>query len=165
MVRALGCLALCCAMFARAEAEPAGKLDKQPARNDRRIVTGRHRPPAAVPSLGSQTAPVTIEFFCNFGDGTKSAQVDRLLTQLQERHPRRLRILYRLVGSGKQSIGLGIREVRRRGVHTGDDPRHSAGQLPPHLWFGTGVADGLAPSGRSGLRGVDANENEPIAHG
>ena len=102
MVRALGSLALCCAMLARVEAEPAGKPEK-PVKSERRIVTVLHRPPAAVPSLGSQTAPVTIEFFCNFGDGTKSAQVDRLLTQLHERHPRRLRILYRLVGSGKQS--------------------------------------------------------------
>ena len=99
LLRAVSLVAvLCGAMVAQASAEPpAGKA------RSRQIVTVLHRPPAAVPSLGSQTAPVTIEFFCNFGDGTKSAQVDRLLTQLYERHPRRLRILYRLVGSGKQS--------------------------------------------------------------
>jgi protein-disulfide isomerase len=99
VVRCLTLAALACAMVAQpvAEGEPAAK------KKSRQIVTVLHRPPASVPSLGSQAAPVTIEFFCNFGDGTKSAQVDRLLTQLYERHPRRLRILYRLVGSGKQS--------------------------------------------------------------
>lgn len=98
MVRVLTLGALCCAIAAPAAAAPPAGTAK-----GRQIVTVLHRPPASVPSLGSQTAPVTIEFFCNFGDGTKSAQVDRLLTQLYERHPRRLRILYRLVGSGKQS--------------------------------------------------------------
>lgn len=96
-MRALGCLALCAAGAAAAHGEPRAD------RKSHQIVTVLHRPPAEVPSLGSQTAPVTIEFFCNFGDGTKTAQVDRLLTQLYERHPRRVRILYRLVGSGKQS--------------------------------------------------------------
>jgi protein-disulfide isomerase len=102
LARALGCLALCGAMSLPAAAEPE-KSEKASEKKSHQIVTVLHRPPATVPSVGSQTAPVTIEFFCNFGDGTKSAQVDRLLTQLYERHPRRLRILYRLVGSGKQS--------------------------------------------------------------
>jgi len=96
VVRRLTLAVLCCALVAPPARADSGKKGRQ-------IVTVIHRPPAQVPSVGSQTAPVTIEFFCNFGDGTKSAQVDRLLTQLYERHPRRLRILYRLVGSGKQS--------------------------------------------------------------
>jgi len=100
LVRALGLFALCGALAAPAAAQPA---PAKTSKKSRQIVTVLHRPPAEVPSLGSQTAPVTIEFFANFGDGTKSAQVDRLLTQLYERHPRRLRVLYRLVGSGKQS--------------------------------------------------------------
>jgi len=99
VVRLLTLAALAGAMVPPASAEPSPPAGKK----SHQIVTVLHQPPASVPSLGSQTAPVTIEFFCNFGDGTKSAQVDRLLTQLYERHPRRLRILYRLVGSGKQS--------------------------------------------------------------
>ena len=102
--RALAVAALWGALAAPAAAQPpdpAAPAAKK--KKSRQIVTVLHQPPAQVPSLGSQTAPVTIEFFCNFGDGTKSAQVDRLLSQLYERHPRRLRVLYRLVGSGKQS--------------------------------------------------------------
>jgi protein-disulfide isomerase len=68
----------------------------------RKIVTVVHNPPAEVPSVGSQNAAVTIEFFVNLGDG-RTASVDRLLLTLHERHPHRLRILYRLVAQGEQS--------------------------------------------------------------
>jgi len=67
------------------------------------IVTVVHSPPDRVPSLGPRNAPVTIEFFADLGDGSASALVHSLLVRLLERHPRRLRILYRLVTSGEQS--------------------------------------------------------------
>ncbi|HWM84708.1 MAG TPA: thioredoxin domain-containing protein [Kofleriaceae bacterium] len=68
-----------------------------------KIVTVVHSPPDQVPSLGPRNAPVTIEFFANLGDGSASGLVHSLLTKLLERHPRRLRILYRLVSGGEQS--------------------------------------------------------------
>ncbi len=68
-----------------------------------RIVTVVHSPPDRVPSLGPRNAPVTIEFFANLGDGSASGAVHALLVKLLDRHPRRLRILYRLVSGGEQS--------------------------------------------------------------
>ncbi|HUS67552.1 MAG TPA: thioredoxin domain-containing protein [Kofleriaceae bacterium] len=66
-------------------------------------MTVTHDPPAEVPSLGPRVAPVTIEFFANLGDGSATYHLHKLLVELQERHPRRLRVLYRLVGSGETS--------------------------------------------------------------
>jgi len=68
-----------------------------------KIVTVVHSPPDQVPSLGPRNAPVTIEFFADLGDGSSSGVVHSLLVKLLERHPRRVRILYRLVTSGEQS--------------------------------------------------------------
>ncbi len=74
-----------------------------PARPRDQIVTVVHSPPDQVPSLGPRNAPVTIEFFADLGDGSSSGVVHSLLLKLLERHPRRLRIVYRLVTSGEQS--------------------------------------------------------------
>lgn len=82
-----------------AAGEPAG----DPPRSQ--IVRVVHNPPAELPSIGPRHAPVTIEFFCNLGDGAQSGRVHQLLLELAERHPRRLRILYRLVTSNTQSNG------------------------------------------------------------
>jgi len=62
-----------------------------------------HNPPGQVPSIGPKHAPVTIEFFADLGDRSSSGNLHSLLLKLVERHPRRLRVLYRLVASGEQS--------------------------------------------------------------
>lgn len=90
-------LALLAALITSAPAQPGG------VRARPEIVTVVHDPPGSVPILGPRLAPVTIEFFCNLGDGTGSAQVYRLLTELSQRHPRRVRVLFRLVSSGERS--------------------------------------------------------------
>jgi protein-disulfide isomerase len=83
---------------------PPAQAPKQKAELQRgKIVTVLHSPPDHVPSLGPRNAPVTIEFFANLGDGSASGAVHALLVKLLERHPRRLRILYRLVSGGEQS--------------------------------------------------------------
>jgi protein-disulfide isomerase len=83
----------------------APEVRGQSPRADHRgqIVTVIHSPPDQVPSLGPRNAPVTIEFFCNLGDGSASGMVHSLLLKLLDRHPRRLRVLYRLVSGGEQS--------------------------------------------------------------
>lgn len=68
-----------------------------------RIVTLEHRPRGEVPILGPRHAPVTIEFFCNFGDGIATARMYQQLVELSERHPQRLRIVFRMVGAGELS--------------------------------------------------------------
>jgi protein-disulfide isomerase len=77
-------------------------LHAEPAQRQQ-IVTVVHSPPDQVPSLGPRNAPVTIEFFADLGDGSSSGLVHANLVKLLERHPRRVRILYRLVTSGEQS--------------------------------------------------------------
>jgi protein-disulfide isomerase len=86
------------AMVDRAAAQPAAPRGK--------IVTVVHSPPDHVPSLGPRNAPVTIEFFADLGDGSASGMVHSLLVKLLERHPRRLRIVYRLVTSGQSNAHL-----------------------------------------------------------
>jgi protein-disulfide isomerase len=90
------CLFAILCLPARASAQPA-----EP--EQQRIVTVVHSPPDRVPSLGPRNAPVTIEFFANLGDGSASGLVHSLLVKLLERHPRRVRVLYRLVSGGEQS--------------------------------------------------------------
>jgi Thioredoxin len=64
------------------------------------IATVRHRPTSAHPALGPALAPVTIEFFAKPDDRT-TATLHRQLALLQQRHPRRVRIVYRIVGPGR----------------------------------------------------------------
>ena len=98
VVAGAAALTLLAALVTSAPAQPGPGVRARPE-----IVTVVHDPPGVVPVLGPRLAPVTIEFFCNLGDGTASAQVYRLLTQLHQRHPRRLRVLFRLVSSGERS--------------------------------------------------------------
>jgi protein-disulfide isomerase len=54
--------------------------------------------PAAedTPARGPRTAPVVVDFFCNFASAS-CAVVDKMLGQLGERHPDGLRVVYRPV--------------------------------------------------------------------
>ena len=98
MVRALAILAALTGLTALPGA--SGAEPPPPRSQITRVV---HRPQADLPSIGPRHAPVTIEFFANLGDGATTASVHRLLMQLHERHPRRLRIVYRLISMGEQS--------------------------------------------------------------
>jgi protein-disulfide isomerase len=64
------------------------------------LATVRHRPMGEHPALGPLLAPVTIDFFAKPDDRT-TATLHRQLITLQQRHPRRVRIVYRLVGPGR----------------------------------------------------------------
>lgn len=64
------------------------------------IATIRHRPIGLHPAIGPALAPVTIDFFANPGDRS-TATLHRYLMALQQRHPRRVRIIYRLVAAGR----------------------------------------------------------------
>jgi protein-disulfide isomerase len=54
------------------------------------------RPLADLPIRGPRDAPVTVEFFCTYTQ-SQCAYIDDLLRQLVERHPTRLRVIYRQV--------------------------------------------------------------------
>lgn len=76
-------------------AQPAPAAAPRP---QMRVV--RHRAMGPHPARGPRLAPVTIDFFVNPGDrATRS--IHRQLVVLQRRHPRGLRIVYRLVAPGR----------------------------------------------------------------
>lgn len=84
-----------------ADARPA---QAAPARTEAaprpQIHVVRHRAIGPHPVRGPRLAPVTIDFFVNPGDrATRS--IHRQLAILHRRHPRRLRIVYRLVAPGR----------------------------------------------------------------
>ncbi|HEY0480613.1 MAG TPA: hypothetical protein VGD37_24015 [Kofleriaceae bacterium] len=58
-----------------------------------------HRDPSSAPSRGPSSALVTIEVFFVPGPSMPSVAL-RLLQQLQERHPARVRLIYRILKSG-----------------------------------------------------------------
>lgn len=79
--------ALICALLpaSSGRADPEGK-----------IVKVEHQPPLDVPTLGPRLAPVTIEYFMDPAEGSSWSYSERL-EQLAERHPQRLRVIYRIV--------------------------------------------------------------------
>lgn len=80
-------------MVATLLALPAG-ADELQGRSQSRVVV--HAPPGEVPMIGPRLAPVTIELFVNLGQHRELRDIQRRLMTLAERHPQRLRILYRL---------------------------------------------------------------------
>lgn len=95
----LSVVVACCAAALPARADDAAATRADP------IAWVEHRPPGTHPVLGPLTAPVTIDFYANLGDGAYTPTVHYLLTELAERHPTRLRIVYRLVNRGPRSSG------------------------------------------------------------
>ena len=83
-----------------AASKAAGKRKAKPAG---KIVKVEHSPPAQAPILGPRLAPVTIDFFMDPRE-RMSQQIDRMLRQLAERHPKRLRVVYRIVSKQRQSV-------------------------------------------------------------
>jgi len=66
------------------------------------VVRVEHRDPSALPSRGAANALVTIEVFFAPGANSRSPGY-RMLEQFQERHPSRVRLVYRIVKSGNQT--------------------------------------------------------------
>ncbi len=60
---------------------------------------------SALPTIGPANAPVTIEYFLNLSN-TLSGRIHRSLVELAKRHPRRLRVVYRLTETREQSTNL-----------------------------------------------------------
>ncbi len=95
-------LAAACAVTALVGAT-ARADDAAGTRGRGRIVKVDHQPPGDAPSLGPRYAPVTIEFFCDLSD-RRSITLEELLSELAQRHPERLRVVYRLVSKRPRSI-------------------------------------------------------------
>jgi protein-disulfide isomerase len=80
-----------------ARAEPGPPAPTASPGPRQHVVGIEHDPPGEAPVAGPRYAPVTIEFFCDPGDGNRSARMHQLLLELREQHPRRVRVVYRLV--------------------------------------------------------------------
>jgi protein-disulfide isomerase len=72
-----------------ATASPAGRSER---------VEVEAATASALPVLGPRHAPVTMELFADPGDGFLTSQFHVFLRDLARRHPRRLRVVYRLTG-------------------------------------------------------------------
>lgn len=70
------------------------------------IVKIEHEPPLESPTLGPRLAPVTIEFFMDPSEH-HSRRYDRMIQELAERHPTRLRVIYRIVSRRGRSSWQG----------------------------------------------------------
>jgi predicted DsbA family dithiol-disulfide isomerase len=90
----LGGLLLTLVLIATASAEPA-------PRNN--VVRVEHRPADHNPGLGPTTAPVTAELFFVPGQ-VESNRAYRRLVELQSRHPRRLRVVFRVITRQAQVV-------------------------------------------------------------
>ena len=62
-------------------------------------VRVEHAPANDLPSIGPSHAPVTVELFIN-PSNRHARSLHQLLLQLAERHPKRLRIVYRIAAQG-----------------------------------------------------------------
>ncbi len=66
-------------------------------------VTIDHEAVGELPSVGPRYAPVTIDYIVNLS-AHRGTKVHSALLELAERHPRRLRIVYRLVVGGGETM-------------------------------------------------------------
>jgi hypothetical protein len=89
-----GAFAACC--VAVAMAAPAGADPRRAPGHAERV---EYRDPATAPMRGPANAPVTVEVFFVPGPNMPTGAL-RLLQQLQDRHPRRIRLVYRILKSG-----------------------------------------------------------------
>ncbi len=64
-----------------------------------------YKPHGKHPTMGPDDAPVTLEFFLHLGDA-HSRRANELVSQLAVRHPKRLRVIYRLTEKSKRSSSL-----------------------------------------------------------
>jgi hypothetical protein len=80
---------------------PAGAAP--PGREPGQVVRVEHRDPDTVPSRGPASAPVTIEYFFLPTTNTQSRlQPYRMIEKLQQSHPARIRVIYRIVRRNAQ---------------------------------------------------------------
>ncbi len=92
------------------EAEPG------PAPAGDHTVIVAHRPRSESPIYGPRLAPVTIDFFCELQNHYSMRPIYEALLQLQSRHPRRLRIIFRLVdGRGRTYLSEAALEAFAQG--------------------------------------------------
>ncbi|WP_428264185.1 DsbA family protein [Haliangium sp.] len=95
------------------------------------ITTVSHRPLDRHPTRGQRLAPVTMDFFFNPGDRS-SAQIRRHLDALQARHPRRLRVVYRVVAAERDhALAVATMEAHAQGRFDDFLDQVLAARVPP----------------------------------
>ena len=85
-----------------AAAQPATSAPAPAGSPGGEVIRVEHRDPSALPSRGPLHALVTIEVFFTPGQSSR-VQAYRNLERLQEHHPSRIRLVYRIVKSGGQT--------------------------------------------------------------
>jgi protein-disulfide isomerase len=97
---------------ALAAAAGADELERRP---QSQVVV--HAPPGPMPIHGPRLAPVTIELFVNLDQHREARDIHRRLMTLAERHPRRLRVVYRLEAQrGRTRLAEAALEAFAQGV-------------------------------------------------
>jgi predicted DsbA family dithiol-disulfide isomerase len=75
-----------------------------------------HRDPRAAPSRGPAHAPVTVELFFVPGKDDSTRRASALLEQLWRAHPRRIRVIYRvMMSSGAMLLPAAVLEAQAEG--------------------------------------------------
>jgi len=99
-------VAACCALLAPAVA-PA-----QPGS----VVRVEHRDPVTAPTRGPATAPVQIELFFVPRTNLQAAVVGlRALERLQDKHPARIRLVYRILKGSQPMLSIATLEAHAQG--------------------------------------------------
>ncbi len=83
----------------------ADPLDAPSPDDAKHIRLLEHQPSGPYPAVGSDSAPVTFEYFFNIGNARSFGQLN-LLKTLAARHPKRLRIIYRITDNRERSGSL-----------------------------------------------------------
>ena len=107
MLRLLLFSIVCCASLGNSRAlaqSLPGELEYESVENNH-VHLLEHSPESQHPTIGSEAAPVTFEFFLTVGNN-RSASAHRTLLKLAHRHPKRLRIIYRLTDTSERSSKL-----------------------------------------------------------
>lgn len=93
-----------------------GPARAQPRREPGQVVRVEHRDPDTVPSRGPASAPVTVEFFFLPNTNAQARLPSyKQIQRLQESHPNRIRVVYRLVKRSQHQLSNALLEAHAQG--------------------------------------------------
>jgi protein-disulfide isomerase len=129
------------------------------------VVRVEHRDPSAVPSLGSAKAPVTVELFFIPGPLSRGSWY-RALEELQERHPTKIRLVYRvLVGAGQTRVPFVALEAAAEGRYAEFmDKLHETLTSKPTNLSDAQLAEVAKSAGMDADRALAAMKDPPLAY-
>jgi protein-disulfide isomerase len=129
------------------------------------VVRVEHRDPSAVPALGSAKAPVTVELFFIPGPLSRGSWY-RALEELQQRHPTKIRLVYRvLVGAGQTRVPFVALEAAAEGRYAEFmDKLHETLTSKPTNLSDAQLAEVAKSAGMDADRALAAMKDPPLAY-